>query len=81
MPFAWQSARYCLDHNDNVLHFPAGSYIKQISTKAGRDEMNAMIFVKRALRALDKPLYKCEPGSYDQKIHLWATEYKRQHEV
>ena len=78
MPFAWDTARYCLDHRGNVLHFPAGSYDRQVSTSMGRKQMDAMLFVFRARTAFATPLHLIKEGSFDQQLTYWALEYARQ---
>lgn len=77
MPFAWDTARYCLDHYGNVLHFPAGSYDKQVGSWLGRKQMDAMQFVNYARHVFKQGLHKTKPGSYEAQLYIWAYEYKR----
>lgn len=78
MPFAWDTARYCLDHYGNVLHFPAGSHDRQVATSFGRQQLDAMLFVSRARQTFSKSLHTIKPGSYDEQLTIWALQYARQ---
>ena len=65
-PWLWQTARYCLDlpqRNITFLHFPRGTYYQQISTAAGRKELELI----ESLWNYAKALSRMEQGDTSKK--------------
>lgn len=51
MPFPWDTARLCLNmQNGEVIHFPAGTYNKQVATELGRQQLELMELTYQAHR-------------------------------
>lgn len=83
MPFPWDTARLCLNmQNGEVIHFPAGTYNKQVATEHGREQLELMELTYQAHRVfsqMGQPNHKPDKTALEFLKIAREVEKTRQH--
>jgi hypothetical protein len=80
-PWEWHASRMCVNSQGDVIHFPAGDYITQISTPHGRAQIDGILFVWSAKQELKRPLTSLtndEKDKFARRLHLMAGQYEKE---